>query len=275
LAWLGLDWDEGPDVGGAHGPYRQSERLDRYDHALASLEARGVAYRCHCSRADVLAAQSAPHLPPRRRVAPDAVEPGEWPYPGTCRPRDGASALSGGRARFHVEGLGEDARVTWRDGDGRAYTEDVRTTCGDFVLGREGEPSYQLAVVVDDIAMGITDVVRGADLLGSTARQILLHRALGVTPPSFSHHPLLVDADGRKLSKRDGDLAIAELRRAGVAPGALCATLGRAVGLFGAAVLEATPRDVADALAARAPGDALHDGVLAASDLDALGGRDA
>lgn len=262
LAWLGLSWDEGPDVGGPFAPYRQSERLARYDAALASLEARDLAYRCVCSRADVVAAQSAPHLQaPGRRAPGDA--PGERPYPGLCRPRPGAARVAGGRARLNVEALGDGARVSWRDGDGRVYTEDVRATCGDFVLGGPGEPAYQLAVVVDDVAMGITDVVRGADLLGSTARQILLHRALGAEPPRFRHHPLLTDASGRKLSKRDGDLALAELRRAGLAPERLRAALGRAVGLFGPAVRRAAPEDLVEALACG--GGALHDGVLTSS----------
>lgn len=248
LRWLGVDWDEGPQVGGPHGPYRQSERFERYDALLDDLAGRGLAYPCHCSRADVRAAQSAPHL----------HQGGELPYPGTCRPRRGRAlgpsepherVLSDrGGYRFDVSGLGPRACVSWVDGwTGPAY-EDVRWTCGDFLLGRPGSPSYQLAATADDVAMGITDVVRGRDLLGSSARQVLLWRALGRGRPRFFHHPLMLDSEGRKLSKRDGDALISHQRENGTDPARLRARLGREVGLFSPAVVRAAPADFIDAL---------------------------
>lgn len=224
LRWLGLDWDEGPDVGGPHAPYRQSERLARFDDALLSLEQAEQVYPCTCSRAEVRAAQRAPHL----------HAGGEQPYPGTCRAHRGAGgtlAPERGGHRLDVLGLEEAAVVSWDDAWAGRQTEDVRTTCGDFLLGRPGSPTYQLAVVVDDAAMGVTDVVRGRDLLGSTARQVLLHQRLGHRPPNHAHHPLLVDEDGRKLSKRDHALTLQSLRADGVAPGRVIGALAHAIGL--------------------------------------------
>ncbi|MCC6621152.1 MAG: tRNA glutamyl-Q(34) synthetase GluQRS [Deltaproteobacteria bacterium] len=252
LTWLGLDWDE--------PPVRQSERLALYDDALARLVARGRAYACRCSRADIRQAQSAPHL------GLDG-EPAEVPYPGTCR-RLGLGlgdlgADGRGGMRLDVDALGAGAVVDWADGLLGPRREDVRTTSGDFLLGRPGQPTYQLAVVVDDALTGVSDVVRGRDLIGSTARQILLHRDLNASPPPrFAHHPLIVDAAGGKLSKRDGALALASLRAAGVSPERLLADLGRAIGLLSADVRRATPRDWADAIAGLGLADALHDGAL-------------
>ncbi len=241
LEWLGVDWDEGPRVGGAFTPYRQSERMERYDAALEALDAQGRVYPCRCSRSDVRAAQRAPHL------HADAVS-GELPYPGTCRGVDGPMHPDRGGFRLAVDALKEHARVAWNDRWLGAQFEDVRTTCGDFLLGRPQAPTYQLAVVVDDIAMGITDVIRGADLAGSSARQALLHQALGATPPSFGHHPLIVDAAGRKLSKRDGDATLAARRAAGQRSTSLIAALGRIVGVFGHTVDSATADDFRAAL---------------------------
>ncbi len=266
LAWLGLDWDEGPDVGGPHAPYRQSERLDLYDATLDRLATAGRAYPCACSRAEIRAAQSAPH-------ARAAGGPGERPYPGTCRPARGAPAVAlradRGGYRFAAEALGDDAVIRWEDGLLGPGREDLRTTCGDFLLGRPGQPTYQLAVVVDDVAMGITDVVRGRDLVDSTARQIALHRALGRSPPRFAHHPLLVDHAGRKLSKRDAATALRTQREAGARPGPLLAALGRAVGLFAPTIRDARAHDLVDAFSDGA-GAHLRDGALGAGDLEAL-----
>jgi glutamyl-tRNA synthetase len=256
LRWLGLDWDEGPDVGGACGPYRQRERLDRHDAALAALarhagppgSASPLAYRCACSRADVQAARSAPHL-----AGPGGDS--EQAYPGTCRahPPDHLPEGRGGW-RLAVERVPGGPVRSWVDGWCGPQREDLRESCGDFLLGRPGMPTYQLAVVVDDLAMGVTDVVRGRDLLGSTARQLALHAALGnLAPPAFRHHPLLLGADGRKLSKRDEAPPIAGLRAAGIAPERLIAALGRSVGMFRFEVQVATPADFRDALADAAP----------------------
>ena len=259
LAWLGLDWDEGPDVGGPCAPYRQSERLARYDDALAALLAAGRAYPCRCSRADVRAAASAPHLGL-------GGDPAELPYPGTCRPGPDRPAVAlppdRGGVRLAVADLGDAAIVPWTDGALGPQREDVRATCGDALLGRPGQPTYQLAVVVDDRAMGVTDVVRGRDLLGSTARQILLHGALDALGPAaplprFHHHPLILDDAGHKLSKRDDALALRTWRERGASPAPVIASLGRAVGLFGPSVRAARAQDVSDALGALPP---LHDG---------------
>ncbi len=253
LRWLGLDWDEGPDVGGPFGPYRQSARFERYDAWLEALARRGRAYPCTCSRAEVRAAQSAPHL----------HAGGEVPYPGTCRPGPGeaprALHVDRGGYRLDVTAEGERARVVWDDLWCGRHVEDVRLTCGDFLLGRPGAPTYQLAVVADDGAMGITDVVRGRDLLGSTARQLLLHEALGQPAPRFGHHPLVTDEGGRKLSKREGDLALATFREAGDHPGELIARLGASVGMWSPAIRRADPGDFAEVLRGV---PAWHDGPL-------------
>ena len=247
LSWLGLDWDEGPDVGGPLGSYRQSDRLQLYDEALQDLLEGDAGYICGCSRADVRQAQRAPTTEDERVALP---------YPGTCRGieplRDYTSDRGG--LRLHVERSGDQAVVRWRDPWDGGGQEDVRQTCGDFLLGRPGAPTYQLAVVVDDIAMKITDVVRGSDLCGSTARQLLLFRALSASPPCFAHHPLLLDPlTGHKLSKRDGASTLASLRHQGERPNRLIARMGVAIGLFSEDVLSATPMDVRDALVEREP----------------------
>ena len=211
LRWLGFDWDEGPDVGGPHEPYTQTRRAEHYARALEVLRGQGLAYPCVCSRRDVEAGQSAPH-----------TEDGLY-YPGICRDRFadyGAArrALPPGRLpawRFRVpEGV-----VRFEDGVHGACEQDVAAFSGDFVLARdERGAGYMLAVVVDDAAMGITEVVRGDDLLPATPRQLLLYRALGLEPPAFVHVPLVVSEDGRRLAKRHGDTRIRALREAGVAP---------------------------------------------------------
>jgi glutamyl-tRNA synthetase len=254
LAWLGLDWDEGPDVGGPFAPYRQSERLGLYDRTLDALVAARLAYPCACSRADIRAAQSAPHHPTT------GGEPAELPYPGTCRDKALVLPPDRGGLRLDLAALGDTA-VSWRDGELGPQREEVAETAGDVLLGRHGQPTYQLAVVVDDRAMAVSDVVRGRDLLGSTGRQILIHRALArlddvaEAPPRFHHHPLLTGADGRKLSKRDEAPTLASLAVA-TDPAALRAHLGRAIGLFGRAVRRAAMRDWIDAMGAHG---ALHD----------------
>jgi len=224
LRWLGISWDEGPDVGGPCGPYRQSERIERYDALLKALNHAEVAYRCTCSRAEIRAAQRAPHL----------ENPGERPYPGTCRdaahpPPTGDEPRGG--YRLAVEAMGSDALCTWTDEWMGSQTEDVRQTCGDFLLGRTSAPTYQLAVVADDAAMRVTDVVRGRDLLGSTARQRLLHQHIGAEPPRFAHHPLLLDDRSQKLSKRDRALTLRELRESGLQPQQLIGRLASTIGL--------------------------------------------
>jgi glutamyl-tRNA synthetase len=217
LAWLGLDWDEGPDVGGAHAPYRQSERRERYQAAATALLASGCAFWCWCSRAEVARAAAAPH---------GAGDDGPR-YPGTCRGRDNGAAGRAPSLRLRVE----PEWIDFVDGVHGTRREDVAAAVGDFVIARaDGVAAYQLAVVVDDAAMGISDVVRGDDLLGSTARQILLYRALGLAPPRFAHVPLVLGPDGARLSKRHGAVGVRDLRARGATAadvvGRLAATLG-------------------------------------------------
>jgi glutamyl-tRNA synthetase len=223
LRWLGLDWDEGPDVGGPAGPYRQSERLPRYTEALDRLRARGRVYPCFCSRAEVAAAAQAPHGP-----GDDGPR-----YPGTCARLDAAEV--GRRAasrrpawRFRVP----PRAVEFEDGVHGAQAVDVAAATGDFVVARaDGIPAYQLAVVVDDAAMGITDVVRGDDLLPSAARQLLLYEALGLAAPRFAHVPLVTGEDGARLAKRHGALSVGDLRDRGADPAAVVALLADLSGL--------------------------------------------
>jgi glutamyl-tRNA synthetase len=224
LGWLGLDWDEGPDVGGPHAPYRQSERGDLYDAALDRLAASGDVFPCTVSRKDLLELASAPHgrggLPPYpAELRPNRLAPG---WLGRQRQRGDAAV------RFMVR----QGPVRFDDRVMGPRSEDVGETVGDFVLKRrDGLFAYQLAVVVDDLAMGITEVTRGQDLLDSTGRQIQLIEALGGVPPRYAHLPLVINAAGEKLSKRDEGLTLAALRDEGVSPGALCGYLGFSLGL--------------------------------------------
>jgi len=210
VRWLGLDWQEGPDLGGPCGPYVQSERLPWFAEVWRRLQASGAIYPCDKSRKDVARSLTAPH-------AEDDAEP---IFPADLRP-----ALGLGRE------LTAPGASNWRfrvpDGETIAFDDALRgpqafvagRDFGDFLIWRkDGFPAYELAVVADDHAMGITEVVRGADLLLSTARQLLLYRALGWTGPTWAHAPLIVDADGRRLAKRTAGLSIRELRAAGRTP---------------------------------------------------------
>jgi glutamyl-tRNA synthetase len=208
LAWFGFQWQEGPDCGGPFGPYAQSERFAWYEQALETLRSGGFVYPCACSRQDVLRALNAPH--------PGEDEP---VYPGTCRQRallNGAAPAVRVNWRFRVRD-GETVRFTDGCYGPQAYVAGKHF--GDFVVWRHDNiPAYQLAVVVDDAAMRITEVVRGADLLKSTARQLLLYRALGLQAPRFYHCPLLTDAAGRRLAKRHDSLSLRTLRDEGKLP---------------------------------------------------------
>jgi len=215
LRWLGLDWDEGPDVGGPHGPYRQSERGELYAAALNRLET----FECTCTRRELREATFAPH--------------GREPvYPGTC-----------------LHGVSNSERppaLRWRVPPGVVELEDaiygplreqVATEVGDFVMRRsDGAWAYQLAVVVDDAAMGITHVLRGADLLDSTARQVLLQRTLELPTPRYAHVPLVLGPDGVKLCKRHDAPDLTRLRHEGADAQRVVATLARSVGLVGPSV---------------------------------------
>lgn len=234
LAWLGLDWDEGPDVGGPHVPYRQSERSELYRRALEHLVDSGRLFPCRHSRKELAEIASAPHghdgSPPYpRSLRPRALAPGWFRKLEEPSHRDPGAAL-----RFLVR----DEPVTFRDRVFGELTERVDETVGDFVLRRrDGLWAYQLAVVVDDLAMGVTEVVRGADLLDSTARQIQLFEALeGVfgdaATPAWAHVPLVLNAQGEKLSKRDQGLTLRALRTAGARPEAVVGRLGWSLGLL-------------------------------------------
>ena len=205
LRWLGLRWQEGPDCGGPFAPYSQCERRASHEQTFERLKAKGLLYPCCCSRQDVLRALQAPHAGEEEPV-----------YPGTCR--DGMKTTHPKLInwRFRVP---DNEVIEFDDGGFGKQRFVAGKDCGDFVVWRhDGVPSYQLAVVADDAAMQITEVVRGADLLVSTARQLPLYRALGLTPPAFYHCPLLTNGEGRRLAKREAALSLRALREQGQTP---------------------------------------------------------
>ena len=213
LRWLGLDWDGEPLV--------QTRRLSVYQDALHRLQRLELVYPCTCTRADVERAASAPHA--------DHEGP---TYPGTCARRRAADAAK-------LAAAGKTFAWRFRVTDSPAFTDlyageqriDLGQLGGDFVVWKNsGTPAYQLAVVVDDAATGVTEVVRGDDLIPSTPRQLLLYRALGLTPPAFAHVPLVVGEDGRRLAKRHGDTRLAALRDAGLKPEAVVGLLAWSCG---------------------------------------------
>jgi glutamyl-tRNA synthetase len=230
LAWLGLAWD-GPVV-------RQTERSAAYDEAIARLSERGLVYPCDCSRAEISRIASAPH----------AAE--EAAYPGLCRDRDPSRPMKRPPAlRVRVP----DEAMAYVDGAVGTVEQNLARDVGDFVLRRgDGVYAYQLAVVVDDVAMGVTDVIRGADLVASTPRQIWLARALGAVPPRYAHLPLVVAPDGRRLEKRTPGSTVAALRDAGVAPEAVVGRLARGLGLASQET-PVTARELAAAWVGREP----------------------
>lgn len=208
LRWLGLDWD-GEVV-------TQTERLPLYESALEKLKRQELVYPCTCTRTDIAQAASAPHA--------DHEGP---TYPGTCSHRRGTDAEQLTREgkpfawRFRVT-----ESPVFTDRYAGEQRIDLKQLGGDFVVWKNtGTPAYQLAVVVDDAAMGITEVIRGNDLIPSTPRQLLLYRALGLQSPAFAHIPLVVGEDGRRLAKRHGDTRLAALRDTGVEPESLVGLL--------------------------------------------------
>jgi glutamyl-tRNA synthetase len=221
LRWLGLTWDEGPDVGGPWGPYIQTERLAWYEEALRRLREAELVYPCTCTRAEIARAASAPH----------AEDEGPT-YPGTCSHRSALDAAALTDRPFAWRFRVPRGAIVWDDLVQGRQSVDPSEFGGDFIVarGRIG-PSYQLAVVVDDAAMGVTQVIRGQDLTPSTPRQILLHRALDFEPPRFGHVPLVVGPDGRRLAKRDRSIKLASLRAAGVEPRAFNGWLAMTLGL--------------------------------------------
>ena len=231
LLWLGLEWDEGPRIGGGNGPYWQSQRSDLYEQALRQLQQKGLIYPCTCTRADIMATQ-APHESDGRVV-----------YKGTCRPQravrwdvlmsgnggakgaspakevlrneapDAFTAPSAPAALRLIVPPQPLADVVCHDGHYGEVSENLASHCGDFIVRRrDGAWAYQLAVVVDDALMGVNEVVRGRDLLLSAPQQMYVARLLGYSQPAFAHIPLLINAQGQRLSKRDKSLDMGELR---------------------------------------------------------------
>lgn len=192
LQWLGLDWDG--DV------VWQSERHEIYQHYLQKLKQEGLTYPCYCTRTDIMATQ-APHQSDGRIV-----------YAGTCREKKAEANEENSPAATRL--MVPDSDICFCDGHYGEQSVNLAKHCGDYVLQRkDGAWAYQLAVVVDDALMGVTEVVRGCDLLLSTPQQLHLYRTLGFTPPSFCHHPLLVNEQGQRLCKRDLDLDLGCLRQ--------------------------------------------------------------
>ena len=218
LAWLGLDWDEGPGKGGPYGPYIQQERYSLYEKALQELQAKHLLYPCYCSRAR-LQAIGAPHEGEHRL------------YDGHCygMPEEQRRQMDRKPSwRVHVPHVS----VSFTDGSYGPFSDYLPRVCGDFVVRRaDGLYAYQLAVAVDDGSMGITHVLRGRDLLSSTAQQIWLMEVLGYTPPSYTHVPMLIDASGNRLSKRQQGITVRSLRDRGVQADAILSALALAGGL--------------------------------------------
>jgi glutamyl/glutaminyl-tRNA synthetase len=218
LRWLGFDWDEGPDVGGPFGPYRQQQRLDYYLQVWKALHATGLIYRSPHSRKDVEGALQAPH---------EDGEDREPIFPTSLRPPPGTAAelREPGAMNWRVR-VPDGERITFIDSALGPIERTAGVDFGDFVVWRrDGFPSYELAVVADDQAMQISEVVRGEDLLTSTARQLLLYRALGWQAPAFYHCELVRDEQGRRLAKRSESLSLRALRESGVSPAEVLARM--------------------------------------------------
>ncbi len=226
MKWFGFEWQEGPDCPDKSGlgPYNQSGRVHLYRAALETLQQGGFVYPCACSRKDILSAARAPH----------ATDDEEAIYPGTCRSNSVRFPVPGVRLKSELPDTSHrtpGTRINWRfrvpDGETISFVDGnfgpqhfaAGKDFGDFVIWRNDDvPSYQLACAVDDAAMRITEVVRGADLLKSTARQLLLYRALSLQPPQFYHCPLLTDETGVRLAKRHDILSLRTLRAKGIHP---------------------------------------------------------
>jgi glutamyl-tRNA synthetase len=207
LTWLGLDWDEGPGVGGPYGPYFQTERVDRHRAAAVRLVASGHAYYCYCTAEQIQA----------KREAAEAVG-GGWMYDGTCR------GLSADEVATR-EAAGQPRVIRIRVPEGEVSFDDLvhgrivvaHTAIEDFVVVRsDGTPTYQLSVVADDVDMRISHVVRGDDHISNTPKQILLYRALGAPVPAFAHVPLILGPDKKRLSKRHGATSVGEYETQGI-----------------------------------------------------------
>ncbi len=233
LRWLGLDWDEGPDIGGRYQPYLQSQRHEFYQKALETLQTKGYLFECYLSRKDLEEIASAPHeqlsvYGSKERTLNEQIKEQK-------RLEGKTPSL-----RFRVPHKTLELNDLLRGKEFFSTRHDV----GDFVIKRaDGEWAYQLAVVVDDIAMNITEVVRGDDLLNSTAAQLLLYEALGKVPPTFMHVPLLADETGQRMSKRKGSLTLTALKERGVKPQRVVGLLAFSLGMLDE-LREVTPPDL-------------------------------
>lgn len=226
LRWLGLDWDEGPDAGGPAGPYVQSARMGLYADALNRLGRAGHIYPCYCTRKELRTLAGAPHVGDAGAA-----------YPGTCRnlPPERRAELEAAGRRPCIRLRCPSQNYAFEDAVFGPFSMTLEACGGDFALRRsDGVIAYQLAVVVDDGLMGITQVVRGEDLLVSTPRQLALFDLLGYPRPAYMHLPLLCDPEGERLAKRHASLTLASLRDAGVSPAAVAGYLGWKAGLIGA-----------------------------------------
>ena len=227
LRWMGIDWDEGPDRGGEKGPYEQSARAPMYERALQALLGLNRIFPCTYSRKDLQTLASAPHGASTKNAYPVSLRPEKTSDSWLPELQESSSPYAS--IRFKVEpGI-----VSFDDLLQGEIQQDVRKEIGDYVVKRrDGMYAYQLAVVVDDMAMDITEVVRGVDLLDSTARQIQLIEALGGVLPQYAHVPLVLNHEGEKLSKRDQGLTIRSLRAAGISPEALVGYLAFSLGFI-------------------------------------------
>ena len=209
MRWFGLEWSEGPDCGGPFAPYNQSERLKLYRAILEKLQAGNFVYRCTCSRKDIQQSASAPNAGDEEPI-----------YPGTCRHKNlDVPPNVPFSWRFRVP---DGEEIFFNDGHCGPQRFVAGKDFGDFIVWRPDDlPAYQLACVADDVAMEITEAVRGMDLLVSTARQILLYRALGVAIPDFFHCELMQDGQGKRLAKRHDSLSLRALRNQGKTPESL------------------------------------------------------
>lgn len=234
LLWLGLNWDDGPLAAGCHSQnYYQSNRIAYYEQQLQKLDVLGLLYPCFCSRAELHTAQ-APH-----------ASDGHFIYSGHCRSltkKELASRQSAHPPSLRLKVPNE--TISFTDGCQGLFSQNLARDCGDFIVRRsDGVFAYQLATPVDDYAMGVTEVVRGRDLLSSTPRQLLLLQQLGYAPPRYYHPPLLLSSEGRRLSKRDQDLHLGAIRARCSSPQPLLGALAHLAGLL------PTPKPVpADAL---------------------------
>jgi glutamyl-tRNA synthetase len=236
LRWLGLDWDQGPDIGGPNAPYVQTERRHRYSQVLDDLIHAKVVYRCYCTRSEVAAAASAPHeyaWPGVFESTTNLVPLEGLVYPGICRTDENfGHEKTPSHKPFAWRWMFTDQTVEWMDQVLGLQRANPSLQLGDFVIGKsDGTPSYQLAVAVDDHDMGVTEVVRGNDLVPSTYRQLAILEHLGWNAPSYAHLPLIIGTDGRRLAKRHGDTRLSHFRQMGIRAETIVGYLAWSVGL--------------------------------------------